>query len=370
MSPDVASQTRVDRLALARGHFASTPHTYLNTAGAGIPPRAAVLALRAATDDWQAGTGDDALLDSCVLRARRAYGKIVGADVADVAISSHVSAVTGVLAAALPRGAHVLAAEEDFTSVLFPFLALQERGQLTVSTVPLDRLLERLGPQHTVVAVSAVQSADGRVLDLDALAAAAERHGVATYVDLTQAAGWRSIGAGRFDVTACGAYKWLCCPRGAAFVTIRPDARRWIAPITSGWYAGTDPWQSIYGPPLRLAPDARAYQVAPAWAVWPAAAEALELLAEVEPTVIGDHNVALVNSVRARLGLKPSNSAIISLSAPDAAPRLEAARIIAARRQGALRLSFHLYNDDGDVERTVAALDSRHSRGHRTRPRL
>jgi selenocysteine lyase/cysteine desulfurase len=346
-------------MAALRAHFAPVDHVYLNTAGTGLPPRAAVDALRTAIENWQSGTTDDTALDECVVRSRHAFAKIVDIDAADVAICSHVSSISGVVAASLPRGAHVLAADEDFTSVLFPFLVMQGRGDLTVTTVPLDLLLDELGPEHTIVAVSATQSADGRVLGLDALAAAAAHHGVATYVDVTQAAGWRSIQAGRFDVTACGAYKWLCCPRGAAFVTVRPSARAWLTPINAGWYAGADPTDSVYGPPLRLASDARAYQVAPAWSVWPAAAQALELLATVDPLAIQAHNVALVNSLRTRLALEASNSAIVSLPVPDAGPQLESARIIAARRRGALRLSFHLYNDEGDVERAAVALRGR-----------
>ena len=55
-----------------------------------------------------------------------------------VAIGNQVSTFTGLVAAALPDGARVLAAEEDFTSVLFPFLAHADRG-VRVQTVPLER---------------------------------------------------------------------------------------------------------------------------------------------------------------------------------------------------------------------------------------
>ena len=73
------------------------------------------------------------------------------------------------MAASLRPRSVVLAAEEDFTSVLFPFL----RADLEVRLVPLDRLLESITDEVDLVAVSAVQSADGRLIDLPALADAA-----------------------------------------------------------------------------------------------------------------------------------------------------------------------------------------------------
>ena len=77
-----------------------------------------------------------------------------------VTTGNQVSTFTGLVASALPAGARVLVAE-GFTSVLFPFLAHADRG-VHVRTVPRSRLIEAIGPAIDLVAVSAVQSADGR----------------------------------------------------------------------------------------------------------------------------------------------------------------------------------------------------------------
>ena len=125
----------------------------------------------------------------------------------------------------------MLCAEEDFTSVLFPFLAQERRG-VAVALVPLDRvaLAEVDASRCTLVAVSAVQSADGRLADLDAIAAAAAHHGARTFVDTTQSTGWLRSTATRFDYTACAGYKWLLSPRGTAFFTVRPERRDELLP--------------------------------------------------------------------------------------------------------------------------------------------
>jgi selenocysteine lyase/cysteine desulfurase len=66
----------------------------------------------------------------------------------------------------------------------------------------------------TLVAVSAVQSADGS----------------------------------RFAYVVCSAYKWLLSPRGTAFPAVRPDAGERLTPHTARWYAA-----GALGPGVRAA---------------------------------------------------------------------------------------------------------------------
>ena len=90
---------------------------------------------------------------------------MLGRDPSEVATGSQASQFVGLVAASLRPRSVVLAAEEDFTSVLFPFL----RADLDVRLVPLDRLVDSITSEVDLVAVSAVQSADGRLIDLAAL---------------------------------------------------------------------------------------------------------------------------------------------------------------------------------------------------------
>lgn len=82
-----------------------------------------------------------------------------------MAIGAAVSELVGLVASSLPSGSEVVCAEEEFTSVLFPFLVRQQAGELVVRVVPLERLAEAVRSSTTLVALSAVQSADGRVFD-------------------------------------------------------------------------------------------------------------------------------------------------------------------------------------------------------------
>jgi selenocysteine lyase/cysteine desulfurase len=187
-----------------------------------------------------------------VAAARSSYARLVGVDPSAVAVGSQVSVFAGLIAANLPDGSEVLTAAGDFTSILFPFLAQSGRG-VRVREVPLEHIADAVTPRTTLVSVSAVQSADGRVINLGALHAATEATGTRVLLDTTQAAGWLPVDAARFTYTACGGYKWLLSPRGTAYFTIRPELTGELVPHTAGWYAGESPWSSIYGGPLRLA---------------------------------------------------------------------------------------------------------------------
>ena len=344
------------RLEIAQKEFEPTC-VYVNTASIGLPPRRVVEALDAAVDVWRTGRAEAAEYDQVVERARRLFAGLVNVTPDRVAIGNQVSTFTGLIAAALPAGARVLAAEEDFTSVLFPFLAHADRG-VQVETVPLDRLVEAIRPGVSLVAVSAVQSVDGRLVPggLDGLSATAAAHGCLTYVDATQAVGWLPFDAGRFDFVSCAAYKWLLSPRGTAFGVVRSDRLAMLRPLHAGWYAGADPWTSIYGPPLRLAHDARRLDISPAWLSWAGTVPALELLGEVGVAAIHRHDLGLAKALRARLGLPRGDSAIVTVATDTGLERLRAANVRASIRAGAVRLSFHLHNTESDVEAVARAL--------------
>jgi selenocysteine lyase/cysteine desulfurase len=329
--------------------------TYLNTASYGLPPRTAWEALQAALADWRGGRTSWEQWGEPGEEARASFARIAGAPVETVSIGANVSSFVGLVAAAIPDGSRVLAPDVEFTSLLFPFLVQESRG-VSVRLVPPGELAGEIGKDVDVVAFSAVQMATGEVADLDAIAAATDEHCVLTVVDATQAVGWLPLDAGRFDLVAAHAYKWLMSPRGTAFAAVRRERLGDMTPLAAGWYAGEDPLQTFFGPPLRLAESARRFDTSPAWFMWVATAPALAAIEEIGVGTIHAHDVGLANLFRAGLGLEPANSAIVMSDAPGAAERLEQAGIRAAVRGGRLRTSWHVYNTAADVERTLEVL--------------
>ena len=329
---------------------------YLNTASYGLPPTPAWDALQAVLADWRGGRTSWEGWGDSTEAARASFARLVGVPTEWIAIGANTSSMVGLVAAWLPDGARVVSTEPEFTSLLWPFLA-QKRG-IQVECVPVAQLAQSVDERTDVVAVSLVQSSTGELADLDAVMEAAAAHDARLAVDATQACGWLPVDARRIDVLACSAYKWLCSPRGTAFMSVRPELQDQLTPIAAGWYAGEDPYSSYYGAPLRLASDARRFDVSPAWFPWVATAPTLELLLEIGLNAIHVHNLGLANRFRAGLDLPPGNSAIVSAELPEAEERLRGTRVMAAARAGLLRTSWHLYNTQDDVDELLALLNS------------
>ncbi len=323
---------------------------YCNTASFGLPPRPAWDALQAALEDWRGGRTSWEHWGQATDDSRASFARLVGVDVDRVAVGSTVSEMIGSLVTGLPSGARVVVPEIEFTSTLFPLL-VQER--LDVRTVALANLVDAIAEGVDAVAFSAVQMSTGEVADLDGIEAAAAAGGAITICDATQAIGWLPLDANRFDAVACTAYKWLTSPRGSAFVAVSERLLERVIPHSAGWYAGEDVHSSYFGPPLRLARSARRLDLSPAWFSWVGTAPALELLEQIGVEAIHDHDLGLANRFRAGVGLEPGNSAIVCADLPGAAERLKRAGIIAAVRGGLLRTSWHVYNDERDVDRVL-----------------
>jgi selenocysteine lyase/cysteine desulfurase len=354
--PEHATVTETsESLALARAEF-DPEVVYLNTASLGLPPRRSLQALQTALERWRAGLASPPEYDAPLEAARVSYAALVGVDPSRVAVGSQVSHFAGLVAANLPAGSEVLVVDGEFTSIVFPFLAQAGRG-VQVRQVPLERLTEAVSARTTLVAVSAVQSIDGRLADLDALVEACASTGTRILLDTTQAVGWLPIDASRFAYTTGGGYKWLLAPRGTCFFTVLPELADELVPHSAGWYAGDDPWTSLYGGPLRLADSARRFDLSPAWHSWVAQAPALDLLTGIGPAVLHAHALGLANRFRTAVDLSPGTSAIVSVTTDaGAAERLERARVVGGVRGGRLRLAFHLYNTAADADRAAEAV--------------
>jgi selenocysteine lyase/cysteine desulfurase len=342
----------VDDPRLAQWH-PSAP--YLNTASFGLPPDAAWTALQQVLEDWRGGRTSWEHWGDSTERARATFARLIGARTEDVAIGATVSELVGLVAASAPDGARVLGADGDFSSLLFPWTSQSERG-VEISTVPLQELADAIGPETDIAVVSLVQSATGEVAPLGEIVAAARAADALVVVDATQACGWLPVDASTVDALVCAGYKWLTAPRGTAYLYLGEALRDRVAPLHAGWYAAEDVHGSYYGLPPRLAQTARRLDTSPAWFSWVGAAPALELLQEIGVERIRAHNVGLANRFREGVGLEPSDSAIVAAEVRDAEKKLERAGVRASTRAGSMRVSFHLYCTEADVDAALEAL--------------
>ncbi|WP_030746245.1 aminotransferase class V-fold PLP-dependent enzyme [Streptomyces griseus] len=343
---------------LGGAEFAPT-RTYLNTSACGLLPRRTVEAVTLLAEETAAGRSGGAGSFEVVAEARASYARLAGVAPERVAVGSSVAVHCGMIAQSMPSGAEVLFPEGDFSSVITPFTV---RGDLKTRFVPLDRLAGSVRPETALVALSAVQSADGRTADLAAVRAAAAAHGARTLLDVTQSAGWLPLDAGEWDYTVAGAYKYLLCPRGTSFLTVTEEAQDGLLPIHAGWVTGEEMWANSYGPVRELARSARRFDEPAAFLSYHGAARSLALLEEVGVERIEAHDKGLAARFRAgllSLGHEPVMDGSPVVAVPGLGHRadaLDAAGVVLSARAGNLRASFHLYNTAADVDRALDVL--------------
>jgi len=113
---------------------------FLNSPTYGLPPRFLIDALQDCITQWQTGTMEVPLFDDYVRFGRVGYATLTGVPVESVAMGGNVSAVLGLVAAAIPDGSRVATLAGEFTSTTFPFAAQAGRG-VTVTELAPDQLV-------------------------------------------------------------------------------------------------------------------------------------------------------------------------------------------------------------------------------------
>lgn len=326
---------------------------FLNSPTYGLPPGFMFDALQDCLRAWQTGTLDVPSFDPHVQAGRAGYAALVGVPVESVAMAGSASAALSLVAAAIPDGCRVATLAGEFTSTTFPFAAQAVRG-VTVTELTSDELVTT-ARDYDVVTASLVQSANGAVLDIDALRANVAGTDTLVVIDVTQALGWKNVELPWADVTVAAVYKWLLAPRGAAWMSLSERISSAMIPHAANWYAGEEPWSSIYGLPLRLAGDARRFDVSPTWFSALGSGLTLPWLASLDRAAVEAHALGLAGRLRTELQLPQEASAIVSIPTA-AADELTAAGIRASVRAGAVRVGFHLYNTEDDLDRLLDVL--------------
>jgi selenocysteine lyase/cysteine desulfurase len=328
---------------------------YLDTGTYGLPPRSTVAALERAVGGWRDRESwrqweEDG--EAC----RALFARLVGGRAEDVALLPALSAAAGLVAASLPArsGDNVVLIEDDFTSTLLPWRGLEARG-VELRLRPFDQFLAAVDDRTALVAVSLVQSANGAVVDVESLA----ETGARVFVDATQAVGAIPVDVGRVDYLAAHPYKWLCAPRGLAFLHVRRDRLDAIMPWTAGWKSRERPYEHFYGlPDLTL--DARRLDISLPWILAAGARASLELISELGVERIAEHNLTLAGHFTRELGLpgKPA-SPIVRVEHEDtdaALERLRSAGVACSVRAGSIRFCFHFYNTGEDVDLALESI--------------
>jgi selenocysteine lyase/cysteine desulfurase len=374
---------------VARDRYAALERcTYLNQSSLGLIPVPTVDAMESFLREtaqfgnlYLSDEQEAAILDG----VRSAGAEVLGTSPDAVAVTSGASEGLGQVTSLLePEDGTVLLVGSDFPSVTYPWLAAAERRGTRLRFVEdrADRdltadLVEAIDPATTVVAFSVVQYATGTRVDAARVAERAHQVGARVVVDATQLAGAGivdSVGWGADAVVTSG-YKWLSAHGGVAMLALAPDLVDRL-PGLVGWMGAHDPF--AFDPrTLRLAEDARRFQLSTMSYVSAIGLESsIAMLSSLGFERIEEHARLLATDLVdrvAELGWRPFRPPsdpsaaphIVSLRHAEHDPTVIAKRlasesgIVCGGRGGGLRISLHVYNDDGDIDRLAEALARR-----------
>lgn len=189
--------------------------------------------------------------------ARHALAGFVGADEADlVPVPNATVGVTTVLhhlarTGALGAGDEIVANDHEYPACLNNLrdVCAMTGATVVMAKIPFpiaspdeayDAIMARVTPRTKAVLVSHATSSSGLILPLERLVRDLEQRGIRTIVDGAHGVGFienlnlNALGASYYTSNC---HKWLCTPKGSAFLWIRPDRQRGFRPMVLSNFA-------------------------------------------------------------------------------------------------------------------------------------
>ena len=295
---------------------------------------------------------------------RAAFARLIGAEPGDVAVTSSLSAALSALASGLDFGerSKIVLSEIEFPTVGQIWHAQEQRGARVVHTRDFESAIDE---ETLLVSVTHVSYRTGERLPVEEITRLAHERGALVLLDAYQSAGTLPLDVLNLDVDflAAGTVKYLLGSPGLAFLYARRELVEGISPTATGWFADADVFamdDRRYAP----APTAARFQsgTPPVPSVY-AGLAGLRLVEEagVERTAarIAELTQAFVDGVDRTIVTPASRSALVCVESDDPAAevdRLAQNGVITSWRDRSVRVSFHFYNDERDVEAATAAL--------------
>ena len=351
-------------------------------------------------------------LEEHLWAARTTLGAFLGADPDGLAFlpntTTGVSTVLGSLR--FEPGDELLTTDHEYNATLNGLAAAARRdgARVVVARIPfpirepgqvVEAILGAVTARTRLALISHVTSPTGLVFPIADIVAELDRRGIDTIVDAAHAPGMVPIEVDRLGAAywTGNGHKWLCGPKGSAFLWVREDRRAAIHPLVVSHgandvrvEAGTRTrfrvefdWPGTVDPtPNLAAADAVALiaDLAPGGGGWPAIMAANHELAvdarrrlcaafDIEPPAPDDMlgsmaAIALPVAASDEVALDLTQALAVEdgIEVPVGAWPVPAARDGGAPQATLLRISAQLYNEPSDYDRLADALVPRVSR--------
>ena len=197
---------------------------------------------------------------------RDVLGDYVGAPPDDLALVLNATAGLNAALRSLPfePGDEILTTEHEYGAVqlLLAFVADRTGAHVVhAAGIDADTIWASASSRTRVLVASHVTSPTALVLPVEELCRRAREAGVISVIDGAHAPGHvpldlEQLGA---DFYAGNCHKWLCAPKGAGFLYVRPERQPLVEPLVIGWgydasaFALAHDWESTFDPAAYLA---------------------------------------------------------------------------------------------------------------------
>lgn len=186
--------------------------------------------------------------------ARAALGEYLNVPAGDLGFVTNATFGVNLAARSLDLGPgdEVLTSDQEYGACnnVWTFLSRKRGFSYRYATIPLPatpgKMLEafwhEVTPRTKVIYLSHVTSPTAQTFPVAEICARARTAGILTVIDGAHAPGQLDL-----DLTALGAdvytgnlHKWLCAPKGAGFLYVRPDKQHLMEPLVVSWGWGRD----------------------------------------------------------------------------------------------------------------------------------
>jgi len=366
---------------------------YLDTAARGLLPRSAHAAISSCLDDALLGNCNKSQMFAVLERARERFARLINARAGEIAITRNVSEGLNMIGAALPwrRGDNVVVCRElEHPNNVFPWAGLKRRLGIEMRDVPArggrlaaEDVIAAIDDRTRLVTLCEVSFSPGLRAEIAPIGRVTRARDIFLLVDGAQSVGiiHTDVEHAGIDGLAVSTQKGLLGIYGMGFLYCRMS---WAERLTPAYLArfgvdlGAAHEAARGGDDFRLMPDARRFDLGNYNFAAAAGVEAsLALIDRIGTGSIEAHVTRLAHRLASSLdqlgfhvaggGSGAGLAGIVSVGRHGAAGHdssddpliralweaLKRAGVRASVRQGMVRLSFHLYNDDSDVDRVL-----------------
>jgi kynureninase len=359
--------------------------TYMISNSLGAMPRAVHASLEQYANLWETRgvrAWEESWWDLTVNVADR-IGALIGAAPGQLSLHQNVTLTQAVIASCFDfsgKRNKIVMVDLEFPSILYFYQDQQRRGA-RVQVVPshsgiqidLEALLRAIDDETLLVPISYVLFRSATIVDAEAILRRAHEVGAHVILDLFQATGTVPVDvrALETDFAVGGVLKWLCGGPGVAYLYVREDLRRTLAPSLTGWMAHRRPFAFETGPIDRRDDGYRFLNGTPQVPALYACQPGIEIVRQAGIEAIRAKSMRqtarLVEGAQARgwqveTPMDPAQrGGTVSVNCPHAAEvtrELLAREVLVDYRPGAgVRLSPHFYNRDEEIDSALAQIE-------------